>query len=42
MIKISGLVGDVDEVCAILLAFRWARRGTDFLWFSRPYWHKNR
>lgn len=25
-----------------LLAFHWARRGTDFLRFSRPYWHENR
>lgn len=28
-----GLVGDVDEFCANLLAFHWARRGTDFLRF---------
>lgn len=37
-----GLVGDEGEFCANLLAFHWARRGTDFLRFSRPYWHENR
>ncbi len=32
-----GLVGDAGEFCANLLAFHWARRGTDFLRFSLPY-----